>query len=277
MRVTLRQQVTGILRASITHGFKNPPVRMFLLAAPFSFGIGIWVFYAFQPYLLELFGDPDATYLAGIAAAVFALAQMVGGSTVGLVRRWFRSRTTVLLGGDRHRLGSPGWRWPRRASRHTDRILGGDRSPDPHRTVVGIGRADAAGLPQRRIPSEQRATVLSFVSLTGSAGGVVSQPAPGARRRHLLLGHRVPGGGRPLCGSVAVHPQGEGMDLDADHTVVPVGEADQPRSADLLAMMTGMSETDTTASKPHGQGDRSGRRSLACRLAIVGSHAWRSG
>ncbi|MDH3462609.1 MAG: MFS transporter, partial [Acidimicrobiia bacterium] len=160
---TVRQQVTGILTASITHGFKNPPVRMFLLAAPFSLGIGIWVFYAFQPYLLELFGDPDATYLAGIAAAVFALAQMVGGSTVGLVRRWFRSRTTVLLGA----------------------IISGCAA------LVGVGLAELLDIPigfwvaialltltallwalagpmqqaflNAVIPSQQRATVLSFV------------------------------------------------------------------------------------------------------------------
>jgi MFS family permease len=46
------------------------------------------------------------------------------------------------------------------------------------------------------IPSEQRATVLSFVSLTGSAGGVVTQPLLGrvADVYSLGIGYIVAGG-----------------------------------------------------------------------------------
>ena len=84
-----------ILRASIKHGFGNPPIRMF--AAPFAAGVSIWAFYAFQPYLLELFGDPNATYLAGIAAAVFAIAQMAGGASVKFVRGVVETRTAVII------------------------------------------------------------------------------------------------------------------------------------------------------------------------------------
>src|SRR3990172_1769216 len=61
----IRPQVEEILRESIKHGFGNPPVRMFLYAAPFASGVGIWAFYAFQPYLLQLLKNPDATYLSG--------------------------------------------------------------------------------------------------------------------------------------------------------------------------------------------------------------------
>jgi MFS family permease len=176
---TITDQAREILKASITHGFRNPPVRMFLLAAPFSAGIYIWVFYAFQPYLLDLFGDPNATYLAGIAAATFATAQMIGGSSVSLIRRVFRSRTSVMVGAV---------------------SLGG-------LAIVGVGLASLLEIPigfwvavvllaiasliaalsgpmqqaymNAVIPSKQRATVLSFASLTGSAGGVVFQPALG--------------------------------------------------------------------------------------------------
>jgi sugar phosphate permease len=150
-----------------------------MLGAPFAAGIGIWIFYAFQPYLLELFGDPDATYLAGIAAAVFATSQMIGGASVKWVRRRARSRTGVI----------------------TMEIVVGALA------LVGVGLAElleipigfwvaitllaltalvsALSTPMQQaymndcIPSEQRATVLSFASLMGSAGGVVSQPALG--------------------------------------------------------------------------------------------------
>ncbi len=177
--VNVAGQVKGLLKSSVEHGLRNPPIRLFMFGAPFATGIAIWVFYAFQPYLLELFGDPDATYLAGIAAAVFAIAQMVGGSAVGLVRRVFETRTAVII---------------------TEIVLAGI-------ALVGVGLAQMLEIPigfwvaivlltvtalvwalsgpmqqaymNDCIPSEQRATVLSFASLMGSAGGVVAQPALG--------------------------------------------------------------------------------------------------
>ena len=45
--------------------------------------------------------------------------------------------------------------------------------------VVAVSRPVRSALLNGVIPSEQRATVLSFDSLMGSAGGVVAQPALG--------------------------------------------------------------------------------------------------
>jgi MFS family permease len=177
--LAIRPQVEGILRNSVKHGFGNPPVRMFLLAAPFTSGVGIWAFYAFQPYLLQLFGDPNATYLSGIAAAVFALAQIVGGSSVRLVRRIFAKRTSVLVGqviiGSLALIGAGLAEWLNIPTGFWVAIV--------LLTVTALVGALANPLQQALlnecIPSEQRATVLSFVSLTGSAGGVVTQPVLG--------------------------------------------------------------------------------------------------
>ncbi len=44
-----------------------------------SGGVGIYVFYALQPYLLDLWGDPRAYGIAGLVAAIVAGAQIVGG------------------------------------------------------------------------------------------------------------------------------------------------------------------------------------------------------
>ena len=172
-------QVEEILRESIKHGFGNPPVRMFLYAAPFASGVGIWAFYAFQPYLLQLFGNPDATYLSGLAAALFALAQIVGGSSVRLVRRRFSMRTDVLAGqivvGSLALIGAGLAQWLA--------IPVGFWVAIVLLTVTSLVAALANPLQQAFlndcIPSEQRATVLSFVSLTGNAGGVVAQPVLG--------------------------------------------------------------------------------------------------
>jgi hypothetical protein len=177
--VAVGAQVRGILRSSIEHGFGNPPIRMFMFAAPFASGVGIWIFYAFQPYLLELFGDPNATYLAGIAAAVFAVAQMIGGSSVKLVRRLATTRsgliiTSIVVGslaligvGLAEWLEIPVGFWVAIGLLALFSLLSSVAYPVQQAFMNGC------------IPSEQRATVLSFASLMGSAGGVVAQPALG--------------------------------------------------------------------------------------------------
>ena len=178
-RDSIREEVTVILRDSIKHGFGNPAVRMFMFGAPFYMGVFFWVFYAFQPYLLDLFGDKEAFYLAGIAAAVFAVAQMIGGSMVNVIRRLFKRRTTLIAAsvvissvalvgvGLAEFLEIPVGFWAAIA------LL----------TVVTLATTIAQPVRQaylnQVIPSEQRATVLSFDSLMGSAGGVVGQPVLG--------------------------------------------------------------------------------------------------
>jgi MFS family permease len=177
--IAVGQQVRSLLRSSVRHGLGNPPVRMFMLGAPFAAGVGIWIFYAFQPYLLELFGDPNATYLAGIAAAVFATAQMIGGASVNWVRRRVSSRTGVitmevaigslaLIGvGFAEMLAIPLGFWVAITLLALTALVSALSSPMQQAYMNAC------------IPSEQRATVLSFASLMGSAGGVVAQPALG--------------------------------------------------------------------------------------------------
>lgn len=167
------QAVRTVLDGAVTAGLRNRPVRWLMIAAPFTAGTGIYVFYALQPFLLELYGDRGAYSVAGLAAALVAGAQVLGGLLVGRLRRLFRRRTDALLLG-----GVAG-------------VL----------LLVGIGLANsfwlalvlvaawsmlgAVVLPLRQsfvnglIPSAQRATVLSFDSLMGSSGGVVVQPALG--------------------------------------------------------------------------------------------------
>ena len=171
--VTPVTAVKTVWKGSIDGGLRNRPVRWLMLAAPFSAGVGIYAFYAFQPYLLELFGDKTAYSIAGLAAAIVAGAQIVGGLIVPWVRRFFSTRTqamlisavlTVLL------LAAVGL-----TTSFVAAIL----------LLAGWCMVFAVSGPMRQafmnglIPTEQRATVLSFDNLMGSAGGVVAQPVLG--------------------------------------------------------------------------------------------------
>ena len=162
-----------LVSESIEHGLGNPPVRWVMLAAPFASGAGIYAFYAVQPYLLELHGDPELYAIAGSAAALVAGAQIVGGWAAPKIRRLFARRTTALL-----LTGTMGGL--------VLVFLGLSSSLWSALPLIGAwGLFFAADQPVRKayindmIPSRQRATVLSFDSLMGNGGGVVVQPALG--------------------------------------------------------------------------------------------------
>lgn len=192
---SIRKEVTTILQASVEHGWRNPPVRKFMLAAPFSAGVAVWVFYAFQPYLLQLFGDETAVYLSGIAAAIFAVAQMIGGASVNWARRVFDRRTTVVL----VQIVFSGIGLVLVGASQLFEIPIGFWVATGLLAVIALSWALSGPMQQALIneviPSQQRATVLSFSSLMGSAGGVVAQPLLGrvADVYSLGLGYAVAG------------------------------------------------------------------------------------
>lgn len=163
----------SLLKISIDKGLRKPVIRWVMLAAPFSAGVGFYVFYASQPYLLQLYGNSQAYFIAGLAAAIVAGAQIVGGMTAIHIGKLFNKRTTVLV---------------------TSVVIN-----TALLVVIGLvtnfwvaivllvvwGLMFAAATPVRQaylnglIDSKERATVLSFDSLMGSSGGVVIQPILG--------------------------------------------------------------------------------------------------
>jgi fucose permease len=167
------QAVRTVLGGAIEGGLRNRPVRWLMLAAPFTIGVGFYAFYALQPYLLELYGDPNAYSIAGLAAAIIAGAQMLGGWIVRWVRLLFRRRTDALIVAVLLNVAALA-------------LLGLMPLFAVALVLLSVWALVAAiEEPIRRaflnglIPSQQRATVLSFDSLMGSAGGVVIQPALG--------------------------------------------------------------------------------------------------
>lgn len=165
--------VRKTLRLSIKYGFHNRPVRWLMLAAPFTWGVVFYAFYAMQPYLLQLYGDPNAYGVAGLAASIVAGAQIGGGLLAPVLRKLFSKRTNALITGVIFSVIAL-------------IVIG-----LVHNFFVVVAMlvvwavVFASTIPIRQtyinglIPSKQRATVLSFDNLMGSSGGVITQPALG--------------------------------------------------------------------------------------------------
>jgi MFS family permease len=166
-------ELRRIFHSSVDQGLRVPAVRYLMLAAPFTGGVALYVFYALQPYLLDLYGNDHAYGIAGLAAAIVAGAQILGGMAATGIRKLFRRRTSALLTAE--------------VLSAVSLVLVG--LSNSFWVVIGLvvvwGLLFAATMPIRQayindqIPSEQRATILSFDSLMASSGGVAAQPVLG--------------------------------------------------------------------------------------------------
>ncbi|HWN11468.1 MAG TPA: MFS transporter [Pyrinomonadaceae bacterium] len=170
---SLLRETRSVLKASLKYGIRNPPVRWLMLSAPFAGGVSMFAFYAMQPYLLELYGGPESYAIAGIAAAIVAGAQIIGGLLVPFAGKLFHRRTTLLLVGSALSavvLGLMGFVaifWVVLILLSMWSIVFAATGPIRQAFINGL------------IPSEQRATVLSSDNLLSSFGGVVFQPGLG--------------------------------------------------------------------------------------------------
>ena len=166
-------EVRNVASASIRYGWRVPAVKWLMVEALTAGGVGIYAFYALQPYLLELYGDPDAYQIAGLVAAVVAGAQIVGGLAAPRIRRLLGRRTSALI-------------LIAVLNVATLALIG---LADSFWVVLGLivvwGLLFSASMPIRKaylnglIPSRQRATILSFDSMMDSTGGVWTQPLLG--------------------------------------------------------------------------------------------------
>jgi MFS family permease len=166
-------EMRKIASATIEYGWRVPAVKWLMVEALFTGGVGIYGFYALQPYLLELYGDPQAYQIAGLVAAIVAGAQILGGVAAPWIRRLFHRRTSALIA----------------TAALSVVTLGLIGIVENFWAVIGLivvwGLLFAASMPIRQtylnglIPSRQRATILSFDSLMDSTGGVWVQPVLG--------------------------------------------------------------------------------------------------
>jgi MFS family permease len=166
-------EVKDVVAESLEFGVRNRPIRWMMLSAVFNGGVGIFAFYAMQPYLLQLYGSADSYAIAGVSASIVAGAMIVGGFLVPHTSRFFKRRTSMLIAGSVVSTSAllliaiAGNFWI---------VLGLLAAWSLMFSLIGpVRQAYINGI----VPSQQRATILSADNMMSSAGGVTAQPTLG--------------------------------------------------------------------------------------------------
>ncbi len=184
----LPREMNRIARVSIAHGWHERPVRLLMMFSFVQWGFLTWGFYAWQPYFLDLLGR-DAVWVAGVVAALISLSMVAGNVLVDWFSQFCGRRTTLLL-------------WA--AGVQTAAAVGVGLAGSFWLAValflvvtaaMGVTGPVKQAYLHQAIPSAQRATVISFDSMMGNAGGILGQTGLGtlSRARSIADGYVVGG------------------------------------------------------------------------------------
>lgn len=190
-RVSLRELPGAIVsngRSGVRFGWRRRSLRLLMLASAVQVGFFTWAFYAAQPYLLDLL-ESDAIWVAGLVASGIAVSMIVGNQIVHVASRFCARRTTLLLvaaavqTGAAVAIGIAGSFWVALVAlllaTGAFGVLGPVRQSYLHHVV----------------PSEQRATVVSFDSMVSGVGGIGGQVGLGALGEARAVGSAFVVGG----------------------------------------------------------------------------------
>ena len=125
----------------------------------------MWGFYAWQPYVLELL-DSDAVWITGVVSAAVALSTIAGNTLVDVVSRFCGRRSTLMIASSAvlavstTAVGLVESFWPAMVLFLISMGAMGVVTPVQQAYLHAV------------VPSAERATIVSAVSLVGSAGGI---------------------------------------------------------------------------------------------------------
>lgn len=168
----LPQEMGQVAHKSLTYGWHSRSVRLLMAHSFVQWGFLSWGFYAWQPYFLELLGR-EAIWVAGMIAALISVSMIIGNTLVDWFSRFCGRRTTLLVCA---------------AGAQTTAAVGVGLADDFWLAVfflliVAVAMGVTGPVKQAYLhqltPSEQRASVISFDSMMGNAGGVVGQSSLG--------------------------------------------------------------------------------------------------
>jgi MFS family permease len=175
-------------RAGLRFGWRNPSVRLLMMGSFVAWGFAMWAWYAWQPYFLDLL-QRDLVWVSGVIAAFFSLASICGNAIVGRIARPGMRRTTILIAGSALSTalyvgtGAIQIFWIAVPLFLLASLVGGVLQPLRQTYFHGL------------IPTEQRATLVSFDSLIGSVGSIGGQTGLGwlSQERSIAAGFVVGG------------------------------------------------------------------------------------
>lgn len=175
-------------RAGLTFGWKNPSVRLLMTESFVLFGFFLWAWYAWQPYFLDLLGR-NLVWVSGVIAALFSLASICGNALVGRLARPGQRRTTLMIGGSAIMtvafvgVGAIQVFWIAVPLFLFAALISGLLQPLRQSYFHGL------------IPTEQRATLVSFDALVGSVGSIGGQTGLGwlSQERSVAAGFVIGG------------------------------------------------------------------------------------
>lgn len=208
----LPHEMKKVARESLSYGWHDRSMRLLMACSFVQMGFLSWGFYAWQPYFLELLGK-EVVWVAGVVAALISLSIVAGNALVDWFSQFCGRRTTLLL-------------W-----------AAGVQSV----AAVGVGLVDEFWLAvvlllvvtatmgvtgpvkqaylHQLIPSQQRASVISFDSMMGNAGGVIGQSGLGYLSRTRSIGDAYLVGGLATLFALPVLALLRGLGDRADNIV----------------------------------------------------------
>jgi MFS family permease len=223
-------------RVGIRYGWDNRSIRLLLMISLIQMGVFTWAFYAWPPLFLELLGS-DAVWVAGAVASGIALSMMIGNALVGFLTRFCGRRTTIML-------------WSVAVSGAAAIVVGVADSfwvAMPALLVstatVGVMTPVKQSYLNQLIPSEERATVLSVDSMSGSVGGVVGQVGLGGIAGVASIGVGFVTGA--VVSLLALVPLGA-LRRHSDTADLIVGTAPGPNAACAAQGIPEIAAVDTT-------------------------------
>jgi MFS family permease len=208
-------------KAGVEFGWAQRPLRLLMLVSFLEGGFLMWAFYASQPYLLELL-DSDAVWVVGLVAAGVALATIAGNEVVDVVARYCTRRTTLLLAAA--------------AVQTASAIVLGFAGSFWVAVVALLAMMAGYGLmsPVRQayfhqlVPSERRATVVSFDSMISNVGGVGGQVGLGGLGEARSVGTAFVAGGVATAFAVPLIGRVRSIGGVADHFAGRRAGSDSP-------------------------------------------------
>ena len=235
-------EVARSARAGIEFGWGQPGLRLLMLASFLQMGFVMWAFYAAQPYLLALL-DTDAVWISGVVYAGVALSTIGGNQIVSVASRYCGRRSTLLLVAAAVQsvaavtLGLTGSFW---VAVPALLLVTGS---------LGVTSPVRSAYLHQVVPSEQRATVVSFDSMVSNVGGVGGQIGLGALGEARSVGSAFVVGGVATAAALPLLARVRRLGGDPDVIGGERAGAESPCAASGIPAVSSVDTSSTDESR----------------------------